>query len=126
MTRAVWCCTRDGCMSMTDRATETLGTMAEPWDDIDPSQILADAPHVTTPIVPKSSISGRSLVAVVSIMTFLASLTTGAVMLIRPSARDWQPDVAREVTLQIRPPPGHDVEADVRKAADIARAAPGI
>jgi cell division transport system permease protein len=113
-------------MSMIERAAEPLGTMAEPWDDIDPSKILDDAPHVTTPIVPKSSISGRSLVAVVSIMTFLASLTTGAVMLIRTSASDWQSDVAREVTIQIRPAPGRDTEADVRKAADIARAAAGI
>jgi cell division transport system permease protein len=111
---------------MIERAAEPLGTMAEPWDDIDPSQILEDAPHVTTPIVPKSSISGRSLVAVVSIMTFLASLTTGAVMLIRASASDWQSDVAREVTIQIRPAPGHDTEADVRKAAEIARATAGI
>jgi cell division transport system permease protein len=111
---------------MTERAAEPLATMAEPWDDIDPSKILDDAPHITTSIVPKSSISGRSLVAVVAIMTFLASLTTGAVMLIRASANDWQSDVAREVTVQVRPEPGHDVEADVRKAADLVRATPGI
>ena len=42
-----------------------------------------------TPIVPKRSIAGRALVAVVAIMTFLASLTTGAVMLVRSSARDF-------------------------------------
>jgi cell division transport system permease protein len=100
--------------------------MAEPWDDIDLAKALDDAPRISTPIVPKSSISGRSLVAVVAIMTFLASLTTGAVMLVRASASDWQSDVAREVTIQVRPAPGHDVEADVRKAADIARAAPGV
>ena len=40
-------------------------------------------PRTETPIVPKRSISGRALVAVVAIMTFLASLTTGAVMLVR-------------------------------------------
>lgn len=113
-------------MSMTDRATESIGTMAEPWDEIDPAKALDDAPHVTTPIVPKSSISVRALVAVVAIMTFLASLTTGAVMLIRTSASDWQSDVAREVTIQVRPAPGRDIEADVRQAADIARVTPGI
>ena len=43
----------------------------------------AALPRVETPIVPRNSIAGRALVAVVAIMTFLASLTTGAVMLVR-------------------------------------------
>ncbi|HZV93041.1 MAG TPA: hypothetical protein VFF72_07470, partial [Caldimonas sp.] len=59
-------------------------------------------------------------------MTFLAALTTGAVMLIVSAASDWQADVGREVTIQVRPAPGRDLEADVRKAADIARATPGV
>ena len=60
----------------------------------------------TSPIVPKRSIAGRALVAVVAIMTFLASLTTGAVMLVRSAAVDWQSEVAREVTIQVRPDAG--------------------
>ena len=36
-----------------------------------------------TPIVPRNSIAGRALVAVIAIMTFLACLTTGAVMLVQ-------------------------------------------
>ena len=40
-----------------------------------------------SPIVPHQSIGGRALVAVVAIMTFLASLTTGAVMLVRACRR---------------------------------------
>ena len=39
-------------------------------------------PRFDTPLVPRNSISGRALVAVVAIMTFLASLTTGAVILV--------------------------------------------
>ncbi len=77
-------------------------------------------------IVPRSSISGRALVAVVAIMTFLASLTTGAVMLVLGSAAEWQSDVAREMTIQLRPEPGHDLDAEVADAAAIARATPGI
>jgi cell division transport system permease protein len=42
------------------------------------------------------------------------------------AASDWQSDVGREVTIQVRPAPGRDVEADVRKAAEIARATPGV
>jgi cell division transport system permease protein len=83
-------------------------------------------PRGETPIVPKRSIAGRALVAVVAIMTFLASLTTGAVMLVRASASEWQSEVAREVTIQVRPAQGRDLEADVARAAEIARAYPGI
>src|SRR5216684_3503615 len=85
-----------------------------------------DFPRTATPIVPRHSIAGRALVAVVAIMTFLASLTTGAVMLVLASAAEWQSDVAREMTIQIRPAPGRDIEAEVRKAIDVARAVPGI
>ena len=91
-----------------------------------PPAPLDRAPRGAASIVPKSSIAGRSLAAVVAIMTFLAALTTGAAMLVVSAASDWQSDVGREVTIQVRPAPGRDIEADVRKAADIARAAPGI
>ena len=43
-----------------------------------------------TPLVPRNSISGRALVAVVAIMTFLASLTTGGVILVSQAATAWQ------------------------------------
>lgn len=101
-------------------------------DPRDTSELIAPAktpdglPRIRTPIVPRNSISGRALVAVVAIMTFLASLTTGAVVLVRGSASDWQSEVAREVTIQVRPVSGRDLEAEVRKAAELARAVPGI
>lgn len=82
-------------------------------------------PASMTSIVPSDSIGGRALVAVIAIMTFLASLTTGAVMLMYASAADWQSDIAREVTIQVRPGKG-DVEAEVQKAAEIARGFPRI
>jgi cell division transport system permease protein len=78
-------------------------------------------PRAEAPIVPKHSIAGRALVAVVAIMTFLASLTTGAVMLVRSSAVAWQSDVAREITIQVRPVEGRDVQAEVQRAVEIAR-----
>jgi cell division transport system permease protein len=81
---------------------------------------------VRTPIVPRNSIAGRSLVAVVAIMTFLASMTTGAVVLVRTAANAWQAEVAREITIQIKPQTGRDIETEVRKAEDIARAAPSV
>lgn len=106
--------------------TKPIETMAEPWDDSEAVAPLALAPPAATPIVPNTSIAGRSLAAVVAIMTFLAALTTGAVMLVVSAASDWQSDVGREVTIQVRPAPSRDLEADVRKATEIARATPGV
>jgi cell division transport system permease protein len=106
--------------------TEPVETMAEPWDDVAASPSLMRAIPAAAPIVPRNSIAGRSLTAVVAIMTFLASLTTGAAMLVVNAASDWQSEVGREVTIQVRPAPGRNVEADVRNAVEIARAASGI
>jgi cell division transport system permease protein len=86
----------------------------------------APMPRFDTALVPRNSISGRALVAVVAIMTFLASLTTGAVILVGTAASEWQSDVAREVTIQVIPAPGRDMDATVAKAASVARAFPGI
>jgi cell division transport system permease protein len=83
-------------------------------------------PHFDTALVPRNSISGRALVAVVAIMTFLASITTGAVILVGTAASDWQSDVSREVTIQVIPAAGRDMEATVQKASALARGFPGI
>jgi cell division transport system permease protein len=94
-------------------------------DNNDYSQTAARA-RIVSPIVPRGSISGRALVAVVAIMTFLASVTTGAVLLVRASASEWQSDVASEVTLQVRPMPGRDIERDTQAVAAAARSQPGV
>jgi cell division transport system permease protein len=81
---------------------------------------------VETPLVPVDSIAGRALVAVIAIMTFLAALTIGAVVQVGAAASEWQSAVSREVTIQIRPTPGRDAEADVATAAALAGGIPGI
>jgi cell division transport system permease protein len=78
------------------------------------------------PLVPRSTIGGRALIAVIAIMTFLAALTTGAVVLVVGAATDWQSDVAREMTIQVRPVASRDIESDVARAVGIARATPGV
>jgi len=99
-------------------------------DEPEPGEgaIAADMPlpRFEAPIVPKATIAGRALIAVIAIMTFLASITIGAVMLLRAAAGDWQSDLAREVTIQIRPVAGRDIEADIAKAAAIAGAVRGV
>ncbi|MDB5577693.1 MAG: cell division protein FtsX [Bradyrhizobium sp.] len=80
----------------------------------------------SSPIVPRGSIAGRALVAVVAIMTFLASITTGAVLLVSASAAEWQSEVASEITIQVRPAAGRDIERDAAAVATAMRAQPGI
>ncbi|CAM5311132.1 Cell division ABC transporter subunit FtsX OS=Afipia felis OX=1035 GN=NCTC12722_00834 PE=4 SV=1 [Afipia felis] len=79
-----------------------------------------------SPIVPRGSMSGRALIAVVAIMTFLASITTGAVLLVRASAAQWQSDVASEITIQLRATSGRDIDRDVKAVTDAVRAERGI
>src|SRR4029453_12309952 len=74
---------------------------------------VPDSPRIMSPIVPRASISGRALVAVVAIMTFLASITTGAVLLVSASAAEWQSEGASEMTVRGRPQGGRDLEADM-------------
>jgi len=106
--------------------TEPVGTVTEPWDDLAASPSVVRSLPAATTIVPKDSIAGRSLTVIVAIMTFLASLTTGVAMLVVSAASDWRSDVGREVTIQVRPAPGRNIDADVRAAVELARAAPGI
>lgn len=122
MGRVASCCTTAGCMSMID-AVMQRGQREEPDAEELPARVVL---RNAAPIVPRKSVAGHALVAVIAIMTFLASLTTGAVMLVSASARDWQTELGREVTIQIRPASERDMEADLRKAAEIARAAAGV
>lgn len=85
-------------------------------------------PHAANrpPLIPAESIAGRALVIVIAIMTFLAALTAGAAQLVGAASSDWQSAVAREVTIQVRPVAGRIIDQEVARAADIARATPGI
>ncbi len=78
------------------------------------------------PLVPISSIAGRALVTIIAIMTFLGSLTAGAAVMVAGVSADWRHSVAREMTIQIRPVSGHDLDAEVTQATSLARAAPGV
>src|SRR5580704_137010 len=77
-------------------------------------------------IVPKDSIAGNALAAVVAIMTFLAAVTSGGVAMVIGTASEWQSDIAREITIQVRPTANDDLDAQVLKAEGLARATPGV
>jgi cell division transport system permease protein len=88
-------------------------------------QVPARARNMS-PIVPRGSIAGSALVAVVAIMTFLASITTGTVLLVSASAAEWQSEVASEITVQVRPAPGRDIDRDAVAVAEAVRAQSGV
>src|ERR1700726_1962439 len=116
-----WYCIRDACTSMS-RVEEH-----SPLVDLgnERPQLPARARNLS-PIVPRATIAGRALVAVVAIMTFLASVTTGTVLLVSASAAEWQSDVASEITIQVRPQTGRDLDRDSAVVTDAVRGQPGI
>ena len=77
-------------------------------------------------LIPENTMAGNALTIVVAIMCFLACLTLGSVTLVRDASREWQGDILREVTIQVRPSDGRDSAADAAKAASIARLFPGV
>lgn len=77
-------------------------------------------------LVPTDTSAGRALAAVIAILTFLAALCAGGAEIVASSAAQWQGSVAQEVTIQVRPGPGRDTDADVAKAASLAAGTPGI
>ncbi len=79
-----------------------------------------------TPVLPARSITGRALMLVVVIMTFLAGLTAGAVHLVADASAEWSREIAREATIQIRPRAGRDIDADIASVIKLARATRGI
>jgi cell division transport system permease protein len=79
-----------------------------------------------TALVPAGSISGRTLITVVAIMTFLASLAAGGAVLIAQASMEWRSSVSREATIQVRPQPNRDVEAEINAISQAARSIAGI
>src|ERR1700736_4176252 len=113
MRRGGWCCIRDGCISMS-RTPDEHGPLVDLGHER--PQVRARARNLS-PIVPRASIARRALVAVVAIMTSLASITTGTVLLVSASAAEWQSEVASEITIQVRPMAGRDIERDTAAVA---------
>lgn len=84
------------------------------------------APQRPNQLVPENTVSGNALTIVIAIMSFLACLTLGAVTLVRDASHNWQSDIQREITVQIRPVDGADISAETTKAANLVRQTPGV
>jgi cell division transport system permease protein len=121
--RVAWCSMTVASMSMIEQA---LAALRERLHGLRRDAAVHDRPRGETTIVPKDTIAGSALTAVVAIMTFLAAATSGGVAMVIRSASEYQSDIAREMTIQVRPTPGNDIDAEVLKAESIARATPGM
>jgi cell division transport system permease protein len=79
-----------------------------------------------SPLVPPQTIAGRALVLVIAIMTFLAGLTITGVSVVGDAAHAWRSDIGREVTIEIRPIDGADINAEIQKAVALAQEFQGV
>ena len=100
--------------------------MIEPAIEGPPKPTQREQARGEASIVPKNSIGGNALAAVVAIMTFLAAVTSGGVAMVIRAALEWQSDIAHEMTIQIRPTDGNDIDAQVFEAESLARGTAGV
>lgn len=121
---AGWCSATSGCTFMSEAAPNPDDAVAP--EAAAPAGEAEFALSRNAALVPAASIASRALVTVIAIMTFLSALAAGAGLLIAGASRDWQSAVASELTIQVRPSSGHDVEAAVAEAAAAARATEGV
>ncbi len=97
-----------------------------PQDNLQGSETIVRPLRSNQNIIPRSSIAGRALVAVIAIMTFLACLTIGATSVINRMASGWQSDISREVTIQIKPADDREMDRAIRDASRIALSYDGV
>jgi cell division transport system permease protein len=99
----------------------------EPEQRIQPEEpVRRGKAQTNAPIVPAGSVTGRSLTLVIAIMCFLACLTAGAVYMIKQSADAWLKDLASEVTVQVSPRDGTDIETTLRDVSAVLTQTPGV
>lgn len=78
------------------------------------------------PLVPVDSSASRALVAVIAILTFLAALSAGSASMVWRASAEWRSAVVNEMTVQIRPDPRRDIEADLGKALSLSLTQAGV
>ena len=78
------------------------------------------------PLVPVDSAGGQALAAVIAILTFVAALCAGGAELVSASSAQWRSEIAREVTIQIRPNAQRAIDQDVDRAVAFARQVAGV
>lgn len=84
------------------------------------------APSKLSPIIPRGTIIGKSILFIIIAMCFLASLSIVSLLLVQSSVDGWTADIGKQATVQIIPSPERNLEADIATALNIIRATNGI
>lgn len=79
-----------------------------------------------SPIVPRATVVGRSLIFVTAIMCFLASLALGTAWAVHRAAQTWIVDAGREVTVQVKPVDGLDPDKQLSETLRIITGTSGV
>ena len=77
-------------------------------------------------IIPSNVASLKSLTVTMAVMSYLACLAIGALILVDRAVTSWTGGLAREMTVQIRVVRSAEIESEVEKAALILSSFPGI
>jgi cell division transport system permease protein len=107
-------------MSATFATASTTGP-ASGW-----AQARRETPRRQSAVIPRAQPAIRTLMIAMSVMCYLASLAIGGLILINRAVDSWTTDMAREVTVQVRPMEGHDLEVELARAAEIIGGFAGI
>ena len=83
-------------------------------------------PPKPSSIIPTKGVAGKPLFLVVTVMSFLACITLGATLLVNQQIDKWTADIADEVTVQVRPVEGEDVDSQVTAAVSLLASTPGV
>lgn len=87
---------------------------------------IVNAPSKLSPIIPRGTIIGKSILFIIIAMCFLASLSIVSLLLVQTSVDGWTADIGRQATVQIIPSAERDADADVATALQIIRATSGV
>ena len=77
-------------------------------------------------IIPSNVASLRSLTVTMAVMSYLACLAIGALILVDRAVTSWTSGLSREMTIQVAHVRGAEIEVEVAKAQTIAADFPGV
>jgi cell division transport system permease protein len=77
-------------------------------------------------VIPQTGVAGSALTAVIAVMCYLGSLALGLVIVIDKSVDSWTADISGQVTVQIKPLAGSDMERDLQTTLAILKATRGV
>jgi cell division transport system permease protein len=116
--RVGWCSAKESCTFMSNSVRLSRNLLRQFMSFRDRAYPAA--------LIPASSLAGNALTWLIAIMTFLSALSIGAALLVSDASRSWKGEIAEEMTIQVKPAAGRDIDADVQAAAELAGKTLGV